>query len=81
MAHVERQLPMTRDTLFRIASMTKPITATVALMLCEEGHFALDDPITRWAPEFAQMRVLRTPAGDLQPNRARRARRSPLKTC
>ncbi|MEZ4676749.1 MAG: serine hydrolase domain-containing protein [Caldilineaceae bacterium] len=62
---VERQLPMTRDTLFRIASMTKPITATVALMLCEEGHFALDDPITRWAPEFAQMRVLRTPAGDL----------------
>ena len=62
---VERQLPMTRDTLFRIASMTKPITATVALMLHEEGRFALDDPITRWAPEFAQMRVLRTPAGDL----------------
>jgi CubicO group peptidase (beta-lactamase class C family) len=45
--------------------MTKPITATVALMLYEEGRFALDDPITRWAPEFAQMRVLRKRAGAL----------------
>ena len=63
--NLERKLPMARDTLFRIASMTKPITSTVALMLCEEGRFALDEPITRWAPEFAQMRVLRTPAGAL----------------
>ncbi|MCB0106189.1 MAG: beta-lactamase family protein, partial [Caldilineaceae bacterium] len=62
---VERKLPMARDTLFRIASMTKPITSTVALMLHEERRFALDDPITHWAPEFAQMRVLRTPTGDL----------------
>ena len=40
-------LPMTRDTIFRIASMTKPITSTAALMLLDEGRFRLDDPITR----------------------------------
>jgi CubicO group peptidase (beta-lactamase class C family) len=62
---IERKLPVERDTLFRIASMTKPITTTLALMLCEEGRFALDEPITRWAPEFAQMRVLHTLASDL----------------
>ena len=59
------RLPMTRDTIFRIASMTKPITSTAALMLMDEGRFHLDDPITRWAPEFAQMRVLRAPTGPL----------------
>lgn len=58
-------LPMERNTLFRIASMTKPITSTAALMLCDEGRFALNDPITRWAPEFSQMRVLRSPTGAL----------------
>ncbi|GAB4213894.1 MAG: serine hydrolase domain-containing protein [Roseiflexaceae bacterium] len=62
---VEAKLPVERDTLFRIASMTKPITSTAALMLWEEGRFALDDPIARWAPEFAQMRVLRSAAGPL----------------
>ncbi len=35
-------------------------------MLFDEGRFALDDPITRWAPEFSQMRVLRSPAGALE---------------
>jgi CubicO group peptidase (beta-lactamase class C family) len=62
---VEAQLPIEHDTLFRIASMTKPITSTAALMLWEEGRFALDEPITRWAPEFSQMRVLRSPDGPL----------------
>uniref|UniRef100_UPI0026F10BEC serine hydrolase domain-containing protein n=1 Tax=Phenylobacterium aquaticum TaxID=1763816 RepID=UPI0026F10BEC len=56
---------MTRDTIFRIASMTKPVTSVAALMLMEEGRFALDDPISRWAPEFAEMRVLRSPDGPL----------------
>jgi CubicO group peptidase (beta-lactamase class C family) len=51
--------------LFRIASMTKPITSTVALMLFEEGRFALDEPITHWLPEFSSMRVLRSPDGPL----------------
>lgn len=63
--NLEHKLPMTRDTLFRIASMTKPLTSTLALMLYDEGRFALSDPITRWAPEFARMRVLRSPAGPL----------------
>ena len=62
---VEARLPIERDTLFRIASMTKPITSTAALMLFEEGRFALNDPIASWAPEFSRMRVLRSPTGPL----------------
>jgi CubicO group peptidase (beta-lactamase class C family) len=62
---IETSLPMARDTLFRIASMTKPITSVAALMLMEEGRLRLEDPITRWAPEFADMRVLKAPDGPL----------------
>jgi CubicO group peptidase (beta-lactamase class C family) len=62
---LEAKLPIERDTIFRIASMSKPITSTVALMLLEEGRFALEEPIARWAPEFSQMRVLRSPTGPL----------------
>ncbi|MBI5941768.1 MAG: beta-lactamase family protein [Caulobacterales bacterium] len=54
-----------RDAIFRIASMTKPVTSVAALMLVDEGKIALTDPISRWAPEFAQMRVLRSPTGPL----------------
>src|SRR5258706_3522389 len=64
-SNIELKLPIERDTMFRIASMTKPITSTVALMLFEEGRFALNDPITRWAPEFLQMRVLRSSTSTL----------------
>lgn len=56
---IESGLPTERDTIFRIASMTKPITSVAALMLVDEGRIALDEPITRLAPEFAKMRVLR----------------------
>jgi len=63
--NVEARLPIERDTLFRIASMTKPITSTAALMLLEEGRFALNDSIARVAPEFSEMRVLRSPTGPL----------------
>ena len=49
MADIEAGEPMTRDTLFRIASMTKPVTSVAALMLLEEGKLSLDDPITKWA--------------------------------
>ncbi len=59
------KLPVERDTIFRIASMSKPITSAAALMLLEERRIALDEPITRWAPEFADMRVLRAPDGPL----------------
>lgn len=59
-------LPMTRDTLFRIASMTKPITSVAALMLIEEGRLRLDDPITKWMPEFSNMRVLKDAEGPVE---------------
>jgi len=62
---LEARLPVERDTLFRIASMTKPITSVAALMLVEEGRIRLDDPVARWAPEFSRMRVLRAPTGPL----------------
>ncbi|MCA3721053.1 serine hydrolase, partial [Phenylobacterium sp.] len=57
--------PMTRDTMFRIASMTKPLTSVLALMLMEEGRLKLDDPITKWAPEFSGMKVLKSASGPL----------------
>lgn len=60
------RLPVERDTIFRIASMTKPLTSTLALMLFEEGRFRLEDPITRFAPEFEHMRVLRSPESSLE---------------
>jgi len=61
----ESRQPMRRDTIFRIASMTKPIVSVATLMLLEEGKLRLDDPIERWLPEFANPRVLRDPAGPL----------------
>ena len=45
-------LPVERDTIFRIASMTKPVTTVAALMLLDEGRFELDDPISQCAPEL-----------------------------
>ena len=47
------RLPVERDTIFRIASMTKPVTTVAALILLDEGRFGLDDPITICAPELA----------------------------
>ena len=57
--------PMRPDALFRIASMTKPITSVLAMMLVEEGKVALDDRIDRWVPELADRRVLRAADGAL----------------
>jgi CubicO group peptidase (beta-lactamase class C family) len=51
--------PMCRDTLFRITSMTKPITAAAALILVDEGKLRLDDPVDLLLPELAERRVLR----------------------
>ena len=62
---VEANLPVERDTIFRLASMTKPIASVAALMLVDEGRIALTDSITRYAPEFSYMRVLRSPDGPL----------------
>jgi CubicO group peptidase (beta-lactamase class C family) len=63
---IESNLPVERDTIFRIASMSKPVISVAALILMERGAMRLDDPISKWAPEFAQMRVLRRPDGPLQ---------------
>lgn len=62
---VEAGLPMQRDTIFRIASMTKPVTVAAALSLAEEGKLTLSDPVSRWLPELADMQVLLDPAGPL----------------
>jgi CubicO group peptidase (beta-lactamase class C family) len=56
---------MRRDTLFRIYSMSKPITSVAVLMLYEEGKLRLTDPVANWIPELAHPRVLRDPSGPL----------------
>ena len=54
---VETQAPMSNDTIFRIASMTKPIASVAAMMLWEEGRFQLRDPISKYLPEFKSMKI------------------------
>ena len=60
-----RDLPIRRDTIFRLASTTKPITAVGAMILAEECRIRLDDPVDEWLPELANRRVLRTIEGPL----------------
>jgi CubicO group peptidase (beta-lactamase class C family) len=61
---VESRTPMTPDTIFRIASMTKPIVAAALMTLYEEGEFQLSDPVSRWLPEFKSMKVVVPQGGD-----------------
>lgn len=58
-------LPVERDTIFRVASLTKPVTTVAALSMLDEGRFSLDEPIAGCAPELARLRVLRDPQGPL----------------
>jgi len=58
MADREAAKPMQRDAIFRICSMTKPITSVAAMILYEEGKFLLDDPISKYLPEFKNPQVL-----------------------
>ncbi len=53
----EEDIPMTRDTIFGLASMTKPIASTALMMLFEDGLFLLDDPISKWLPEYENRTV------------------------
>ena len=53
----ERRTPMTRDTLFRIYSMTKPITSIALMQMYERGLMQIDDPVEKYIPEFADLRV------------------------
>ncbi|MEV0481603.1 serine hydrolase domain-containing protein [Streptomyces sp. NPDC050508] len=60
---VAARLPVAPDTLYRIYSMTKPVTAVAALILMEEGKLSLDDPVGRHLPAFADMRVYDSGSG------------------
>ena len=62
MADREAAKPMQRDAIFRICSMTKPITSVAAMLLYEEGKFLLDDPVSKYLPEFKNPKVLVKPA-------------------
>lgn len=57
---VERGLPVERDTLFRIYSMTKPITSIALMQLYEQGRFLLDDPVHKYIPGWSNLRVYKT---------------------
>lgn len=63
--HVDGPEPMREDTLFRMASASKPVTAAAVMALVEEGRLRLDDAVERWLPELADRRVLRQPDGPL----------------
>ncbi len=62
---LEGREPLREDAIFRIASMTKPIVAAAMMLLYEEGKWQLDDPVTRFIPEFADLKVLKD--GELVP--------------
>ena len=57
MRDLENKKPMEPDTIFRIYSMSKPITSVAVMMLYEEGHFQLDTPVSQFIPEFENMKV------------------------
>jgi CubicO group peptidase (beta-lactamase class C family) len=61
---IEKDLPMRSDTLFRIASMTKPITAVGIMMLVDEGKLAVDDPVEKHLPEFRGQMLVAEQSGD-----------------
>jgi len=62
MSDREAAKPMPADAMFRICSMTKPITSVAVMMLYEEGRFLLDDPVSKYLPEFKNPKVLVKPA-------------------
>src|SRR5206468_9375758 len=61
----EAGTPMQRNTIFALASMTKPITAVATMMLVEEGKLRLDEPVDGLLPELANRKVLKDPIGPL----------------
>ena len=71
-ASLERRQRLAEDTIFRIYSMTKPVTSVAFMMLVEEGRIALDDPVARWIPSWRDLSVYRSGC---------RARSSPPARC
>jgi CubicO group peptidase (beta-lactamase class C family) len=67
MMDIEAQKPLQPDSIYRIASMTKPVTSVAAMMLYEEGHFHLNTPVSQFIPEFEKMTVYQ---GEDQPGAA-----------
>ena len=65
---LETKTPVTKDTIFRIASMTKPIVGVAMMMLWEKGKWTLDDPVAKHIPEFAGLKVT-TPNGEVPQTR------------
>jgi CubicO group peptidase (beta-lactamase class C family) len=63
---LESRTPMTERSLFRIYSMTKPVTAAAVMMLHDSGRFSLTDPVSKYLPEFKEVRVA-SPDGTLRP--------------
>ena len=66
LAELETGRAMTSDSIFRIASISKPMTAAATLMLIEDDILAMEDPIGRWLPELAEPQVLRTPSSPVE---------------
>jgi len=65
----EAGVPMTEDTIFRLYSMTKPIVCTALMTLFEEGRFRLIDPVARYVPSLAGLKVLRADGTLADPKR------------
>src|SRR5690606_28351310 len=66
LANVEKNQPVTKETLFAIASMTKPVTATAVMILQDDGKLSIDDPVSKYLPEFEKAQLKDgTPAGPI----------------
>jgi len=61
----QKTVPMAKQSIFRLASMTKPIVTTAAMMLVEQGKLRLNDPVARWLPELKTMKVETSPGHDV----------------
>lgn len=61
--------PVNRDSIFRIYSMTKPIISVATLSMVEDGLLKLDDPVSKFIPEFAELKVIDEESGDITPTR------------
>ena len=68
-ADVERNTPVRPDTIYRIYSMTKPLTSTAIMMLYEEGRFQLDDPISKFIPAFSPLEPESNPGSGSAPSK------------
>src|SRR5262245_692893 len=76
-ADVSTGRTLTADAVFRIASMTKPITSVAAMQLIEQGRFGLDDPVEKYLPDFANLKVFESFDAAIGIYRLRPASRSP----